>query len=294
MTPASLIRMLALGAIWGASFLFMRVAVPVLGPELLVLLRALLAALFLSAVALVWRRPLHWRMHGRHFLTLGLLNSALPFVLWAHAAGVLPATLLSVLNATAPIWGAVVGAAWARQRPAARVLVGLVLGLAGVAVLVGVESLALAPGSGWAVAEALAASLCYGLSTTYARAAPGVEPLANAHGSMWAAALWMLPLWLATAQPVPTPTPTVAGAALALGVVCSGVAYLLYFRLLADIGPVRTLTVTFLIPVFGTLWGVVFLDERVGWHTLAGGMLVLCGTALASGWRWRRTGAAGS
>jgi drug/metabolite transporter (DMT)-like permease len=294
MTPASLIRMLALGAIWGASFLFMRVAVPVLGPELLVLLRALLAALFLSAVALVWRRPLHWRMHGRHFLTLGLLNSALPFVLWAHAAGALPATLLSVLNATAPIWGAVVGAAWARQRPAARVLVGLVLGLAGVAVLVGVESLALAPGSGWAVAAALAASLCYGLSTTYARAAPGVEPLANAHGSMWAAALWMLPLWLATAQPVPTPTPTVAGAALALGVVCSGVAYLLYFRLLADIGPVRTLTVTFLIPVFGTLWGVVFLDERVGWHTLAGGMLVLCGTALASGWRWRRTGATGS
>jgi drug/metabolite transporter (DMT)-like permease len=138
MTPASLARMLALAAIWGASFLFMRVAVPVLGAELLVLLRTLLAALFLAAVALAWRRPLRWRTHARHYLTLGLLNSALPFVLWAHAAGALPATLLSVLNATAPIWGAVVGAAWARRWPAAPVLGGLALGLAGVAVLVGV------------------------------------------------------------------------------------------------------------------------------------------------------------
>lgn len=294
MTPASLARMLALAAIWGASFLFMRVAVPVLGAELLVLLRTLLAALFLAAVALAWRRPLRWRAHARHYLTLGLLNSALPFVLWAYAAGALPATLLSVLNATAPIWGAVVGAAWARRWPAAPVLGGLALGLAGVAVLVGVESLALPPGAGWAVAAALAASFCYGLSTTYARTAPGVEPLANAQGSMWAAALWMLPLWLATAQPVPVPSPPVAGAALALGVVCSGVAYLLYFRLLADIGPVRTLTVTFLIPVFGTLWGVLFLGESVGWHTLAGAALVLGGTALASGWRWSRAGSGGA
>lgn len=282
MNTASLIRLLVLAAIWGASFLLLRIAAPVLGPALVIEGRLLSAALFLFAVALALGKRLEMSRHWRHYLALGLLNSALPFLLLAFAAQTLSASLLAILNATSPIWGAVVVAAWGGNRPTALSAVGLVLGCAGVGLLVGFDSAALRPGAGWAIAAALGAAASYGIASAYAKSAPAVEPFANAHGSMWAAALLAaaaLPFFPASAPP----TTGIIGAVLALGVLCSGIAYLLYFRLVADIGPAPALSVTFLIPGFGVLWGHLFLGEIIGWHTLAGAAVIIGGTALTTG-----------
>jgi len=280
---ASLFRLILLSAIWGASFVFLRIAAPVLGPVLLIFVRVALAASFLLVVAVCLRRRSGVRQHWRYFLVLGFFNSALPFLLIAEAARTVSASLLSILNATAPIWAAVIGAAWGRTRLAPRSLIGLALGIAGVALLAGVETLAL-PAGGWiAIAAALGAACSYGLATIYTKSARSAEPFANAQGSMWAATLLIAPAMAFAPMPAALPDARVIGSVIALGVLCSGVAYLLYFRLIEDIGATPTLTVTFLIPVFGVLWGAIFLDEAVGWHTLAGSLIVLTGTALVSG-----------
>lgn len=282
MNAASLIRLLALSAIWGASFLFMRIGAPVLGPVWLAEWRVGLAAVFLLAVGAALGKRLQWRANWRHYLVIGGLNSALPFVLFGAAAQTLPASLLSILNATAPIWAAAVGAIWTRTALTRRALIGMALGLAGVALLVGFDPAALRAGTFVAVALALGGSLSYGIATNYARTAKKVEPFANAHGSMAAAALMLAPAL--PFAPLPAlPTATVAIAVLALGVVCSGVAYLLYFRLIEDIGAAPALTVTFLVPVFGVIWGHLVLAEPIEWHMLVGAGVVIVGTALLTG-----------
>ena len=284
MTAASLIRLLALSAIWGASFLFMRMGAPVLGPTLLIACRVLLAAVFLAIVGAVLRKPLDLRRNAWHYLVLGGFNSALPFLLFAFAARTLSASLMAILNATAPIWGAVIGAAWPRTPLPARSLLGLALGVGGVALLVGFDPSALRDGAPLAIALGLAATFSYGIATNYAKSAKKVDPFANAHGSMWAATLLVAPAipftWPAA---MPALTFTVGMAVIALGIVCSGVAYLLYFRLIADIGAASALTVTFLVPVFGVLWGHLILGEPLGWNTLAGAGIVIVGTSLVTG-----------
>jgi drug/metabolite transporter (DMT)-like permease len=282
MTTASLARLLALSAIWGASFLFMRMGAPVLGPTWLIGCRVLFAALFLAVVGAALRKPLDARRNAGHYLVLGLFNSALPFLLFAFAARTLSASLLSILNATAPIWGAVIGALWTRTALSPRAMLGLALGVAGVALLVGFDPSALRAGAPLAIMLALAAAVSYGIATNYAKSARKVEPFANAHGSMWAATLLIVPA-MPFVPPAALPSLPIALAVLALGIVCSGIAYLLYFRLVADIGAASALTVTFLVPVFGVLWGHLFLGEPLGWNTLAGALVVIVGTALVTG-----------
>lgn len=282
MTTASLARLLSLSAIWGASFMFIRIGSPALGPVALMEARVLLAAFFLAAVARLLRRPLSWKAHWRHYLFIGLFNSALPFLLFGYAALTLSAAMLSILNATSPLWGALIAAVWQRAPLGGRTLAGLALGVTGVALLVGFDRIALQPGAGFAIAASLAAALCYAVASNYAKSARTVEPYANAHGSMWAATLWLLPASFFF-PPAAMPGGHILLAVVALGVVCSGVAYLLYFRLIVEIGAAPALTVTFLIPLFGVLWGWLFLAEAVGWHTLAGAFIVIVGTALVTG-----------
>lgn len=298
MNTSNLLKLILLAAIWGGSFLFMRIAAPVLGPGVLIEYRVTFAALFLSIVGFFLRKRLHLAQHWRHYLVLGLFNSALPFLLFAFAAKTLTASVLSVLNATAPIWGAIVGAVWHRHMVSGRVLLGLGLGTVGVAMLVGFDHVSSKEGAALAIAAATVAAFSYSIATTYtkvAKSAQGVEPFANAHGSMWAAALLTLPSLAIFPQPG-EPTMGIMGAALALGVLCSGIAYLLYFGLVRDVGPTSALTVTFLNPLFGILWGSLFLNEVVGWHTLAGAATVILGTMLVTGYKpklpWMQKGEA--
>ncbi|MGV7208983.1 DMT family transporter [Oxalobacteraceae bacterium A2-2] len=284
MSTTNLFKLILLAAIWGGSFLFMRIAAPVLGAAQLIEYRVLFASLFLAAIALLMKKPLELRRHWKHYLILGLFNSALPFLLFAYAARTLSASILAVLNATTPLFGAIVAAVWTRHMVSGEVLAGLLLGACGVALLVGFDHASAKPGAGIAIAAVLFASFNYGVASNYAKQAKTVEPFANAHGSMWAATLLVLPV-LPFAPAPGQPTIGIMGAVLALGILCSGVAYLIYFRLIQDVGPASALTVTFLSPLFGILWGVLFLGEHIGWNTLVGAPIVIAGTALVTGFR---------
>lgn len=278
-----LVQLLTLAAIWGGSFLFMRIGVPVFGPAFLITLRVFIAALILGLAGLWLRKRLDFARHWRHYLIIGFLNSALPFLLFAYAAQSLSASLLSILNATSALWGALIAAVWLRVPITRSIALGLVCGLSGVVLLVG-NGVAMSGAAGWLpIAAGLIAPICYAVASTYTKAFPSTTtPFANTQGSMWMAGLVCLPVLFFV--PI-RQTPHVGdwAALVALGVFCTGIAYLMYFRLIQDVGPTKALSVTFLIPVFGVLWGALFLNESIGWDKLSGGVLVLAGISLTTG-----------
>ncbi len=287
MKAADVVDLLLLAALWGASFLFTRIAVAAFGPVALVELRVLVAAAFLLAIV-AWRRELAaLRANLGRAALLGLINSALPFFLFNYATLTITAGFASILNATVPMWTATIGVLWLRERLRISQWLGLALGLIGVAVLVW-GKVDLRPGSSqWtvtlAVAAALAATLAYGAAVHLARRMQaGVAPLVTAAGTQSGATIVMAPpallLW-----PTQTPEASLWLATLALGVGCTGVAYVLYFRLIARAGAMRAASVTFLIPLFGTLWGALFLGEAITAQMIVGGAVVLLGTTLALG-----------
>ncbi|CCQ12830.1 Permease of the drug/metabolite transporter (DMT) superfamily [Pseudoalteromonas luteoviolacea B = ATCC 29581] len=284
--------LILLGAIWGGSFLFMRIAVPSLGPSYLIEFRVLFAALTLSLIAFVTRRAIKTSGLTQHYIILGLFNSALPFLLFAYAAQYVSASVLSVLNSTAPFWGVIIAAIWLKHEITLRTIVGCICGLLGVAALVNLQTLpsfeALLP-----ILAALGATCCYGIASNYTKIAPKVGTFDNAHGNLWASTVLVLPML--SFSPMPEmPTTNIFFAVLALGVVCTGIAYILYFKLIELLGAAQALTVTFLIPLFGILWGHVFLDEPIGPNTLIGALLVIMGVMLVTGVKvqqflpWRR------
>lgn len=278
---ASFFRLLSLAAIWGASFLFTRISAPVLGPTILIESRVGLAALFLLGAAVLLRKPLNFRQHWKHYCIVGALNAALPFLLFAFAAQTLTASALSILNASAPLWGAAIGALLARRLPDGLTLIGLLLGIAGVGLVVGLGHFARQHGAPLAIAAALLAPFMYGVATHYVRTAKAVDGFSNALGAMSAATLLIMP-----ALPFASTTaPVSAGIVLdviILGILCTGATFLLYFRLVKEIGATSTLTVTYLIPIFGILWGHLFLGESVTLSMIAGSCVIILGTALVT------------
>ena len=276
MKPADTVRLVSLAAIWGASFLFMRIAAPSLGPVLTAELRTLIAGVALATYFALTGFDPQYRRWGRQYLIVGMVSSAIPFLLWAYAALTLSAGLLSVLNATSPMFGAVCSALLLRERLNARRSVGLMIGVVGVALVT-------RPGGGvelhWpAIIAALVAAFCYGLIAAYIKRWASDAPARGmAVGSQLAAGVLLIP-FIALWPPPAAPTPGAAASILALGLVCTALAYLLYFRLIADIGATGALTVTYLIPVFGVLWGALFLGETVSISMLAGAALVVLGT----------------
>jgi drug/metabolite transporter (DMT)-like permease len=280
MRSADLIRLLTLAAIWGASFLFMRIVAPVLGALWTAETRVALAGLAMLLVLAVLRRPLRLRANWRQYLVLGALNSALPFALYAYAALTLPAGYSAILNATSPLWGALVGAALLGERLTPRKLAGIAAGVAGVALLVRLGPAALTPQVLLSALACVTAALCYGIAGAYSKKkSAGIAPPLMATGSQLGAALVLLPfLPLAPVRAEVTPTVLLFAALLAL--LCSAVAYFIYFRLVADLGPTKALTVTFLIPLFALLWGTLFLGEEIGLGTVAGCVLVVLATWL--------------
>jgi drug/metabolite transporter (DMT)-like permease len=278
-----------LAALWGASFLFMRIAAPEFGPFALMLVRCAVAAAVLLPLAWMIGRPTpglsgpaRWREAGCIGFA-GIINSAIPFACFGYSALHLTAGVNSILNATTPIFGAIVAWLWLGDRLTRWRGIGLALGLAGVAIISANRIHGGGAAVGWAVAAVLLATVCYGISGSFTRRfLSGVDPIRVAAGSQLAAALALawpgLAMW-----PSQAPSTHAWTQAVLLGIFATGLAYLLFFRLIARIGPARTMTVTFLIPVFGVLWGWVFLGETLDTMTFAGGFVVLIGTALATG-----------
>jgi drug/metabolite transporter (DMT)-like permease len=293
MRRRDLVDLVLLAALWGASFLFTRIAAPAFGPLALAELRVAIAAVMLLAL-LAWRADLaEVRRHAGRFVLLGAVNTAIPFSLFAYAALTISAGLASILNATAPLFTALIAFAWLRERLTPLQWAGMAIGIAGVAGLSAEKAGLGSAGSGLAIGAGVLASVSYGLSANIVkRWFTGVRPLSVAAGSQSAAALLLLPFALPTWPAAPLRTLDWASA-IALGVLCTGVAYILYFRLIARVGPASAMTVTFLIPAFAMLWGGVFLGEAVTVSMLAGCAVILAGTALATGIvRARRTTAA--
>jgi drug/metabolite transporter (DMT)-like permease len=275
MTPRQLAMLLGLAALWGASFLFMRVAVPEFGPIALADGRVALAgaALLAYSVAIGARPGL--RARWRDYLLLGTVNAALPFSLLAAAELEIEASLAAVLNAMAPMCGAIVGAVWLRTRITNAAKLGLVLGVVGVALVVGLSPFTIDLPFVLAVLACLAAAFAYGVGANIVRVRfTGEPPLAMAIGQQLAAALVLLPLLpVVPVRSAPGAVDVACLLALALG--STGVAYLLYFRLLAELGPTGGMTVIFVVPVFGVLWGALFLDETIHLATILGGAVIL-------------------
>jgi drug/metabolite transporter (DMT)-like permease len=280
MRPADLARLVLLAAIWGGSFLFVRMAVDAIGPQWLTELRVGLAAIAMLIYARAAGFDLNLAQNWRPYLVLGVLNTALPWGLYAWSGKYIGASYMAILNAAAPWFAAICGAIWLGEKLSWRKMLGLALGMLGVALLVGFGPIAVSAEVLLAVLACISATACYALAGVYVKKrASRIAPRALTVGSLIAASAVVMP-FLPAPPAAAAFTWQVTLAALGISLLCSAAAYLIYFRLIADVGPTRTFTVTFLIPVFGTLWGALFLGEPVGMSTLAGGALIIAATAL--------------
>jgi drug/metabolite transporter (DMT)-like permease len=280
------LEFLLLAALWGASFLFMRLANTEFGAVPTVGVRVTVASLCLLP-------PLLWRGHGRTLLKywkqlwlVGMLNSGIPFACFSFALLSISSGLSSILNATVPLFGALIAWVWLRDRPSGSRMVGLAIGFLGVALLAWNKASfkpdANGLSSGWAILACLLACVCYGISASYTkRHLAGLPTLVTAAGSQLGAAVGMaLPTWWL--WPARMPGHSAWAAVLAVGVFCTGLAYVLFFSLIEKIGPARAITVTFVVPVFAVIYGVILLGETVTPWMVFCGAIIVCGTALSA------------
>ena len=278
MPVRALALLVTLAALWGGSFVFMRVAVPALGAIPLAYVRVSIAAAVLLAIAFAQRRIPPFRTRSKEFLVVGVVNSAAPFVLFCFAEQTISASAGAVLNATSPFFAVIAGAVWLEQPVTRARLAGIALGFVGVVVLVGLQPGATSKHVMLAVAACLVAAACYALAGVYTkRALSDVPSHAIACASQVFAALALMPLLPFASIPGPLDAIIIANV-VGLAVGSTAIAYLIYFKLIADIGPQRALSVTFLIPLFGILWGALFLGEPLTSNLLLGGALVVAGT----------------
>ncbi len=283
MKPSDIRDMLLLAALWGASFLLMRIATPAFGPALLVELRVLLAALFLLPFVLRLSLLKQAQRKAIPLLVVGTFNSALPFVLFSWALLVLSTGFTAIINATAPLFGALIGAALYQQALTRAKILGMLTGLLGVTCLISSKGDLNLTSTILTLTAALGAAACYGFAANYSSQQLKETPaLVQAFGSQLAAAIILLIpalLWLPAEQPSMTDWLAV----ITLGIACTGIAYLLYFRLITNIGATSAISVTFLIPAFAMTWGWLFIDEPVSLMMIGSCLIILTGTALTTG-----------
>jgi drug/metabolite transporter (DMT)-like permease len=281
------VDLVLLAAIWGASFLFTRLGTVEFGALPTAFVRVAIASAFLLPL-LAWRGQVHvLQRHFKKIFAIGVLNSGIPFLCFAFALLSITSGLSAILNATTPLFGALVAWVWLRDRPAASRLLGLAIGFAGVALLAWDKASFKPDASGvapaWAVLACLVATFCYGVAGNAAKVYLGGLPaLATATGSQLGA---MILLAIPAIWTWPSHMPSLKAwlALLALGVLCTGIAYILYFRLIEEAGPARALAVTFVVPVFAVIYGALFLGEAVTGWMITCGVVIVCGTAFSTG-----------
>lgn len=268
-----------LAAIWGGAFTLIRNAVPALGPLGLSAVRLTIAAVVMLAYLKSTGVRVRWRRDWKPIGVIGCFGAALPFPLFAYGATQWPAGVLAVINATVPLWGAVIARLWLGSRVTPAAALGLAFGIGGVVLLTGAGS-APTPANGLgALAAALAASLCFAVSGVATKALGASVPAATlGTGVLIVGAVFNVPLMLLD-PPREITAFALANAAL-LALLASALATVLYLQLIQDIGPARSMTVTFLIPVWGIFWSALVLDEPVTATMIAACALVLLGTGL--------------
>ena len=285
MQTSDRLALVLLGALWGGGFLFVRVAVPDFGPFALVNLRVLLAGLLMLAWAAARGDVPPFWTRWRDYLTLSALNVAAPFTLSAWAVITVPASLASIVMATIPLFTAAVLALRLRVWPSPRQLLGMLVGFVGVAILAGLGPIPLTPAVLAAIAALLASAFLFAVGGIFtARRFEGVSPVESTIGQQLGAFVLLVPFALAV-PPRAAPSPPAIAALLLLAVLGTAVAYLLFFRLIAAVGPTRTATVAYLVPLFGTAWGALLLGEPIGLATVLGMATILAGVVLVTGAR---------
>ena len=281
MNPVDIFRLLSLAAIWGASFLFMRIIAPVIGSLPTAFFRVSIAAVGLLVILGLMR--ISWDFKGKlkTVMLLGVINSGIPATLYSVAAQVLPAGYSSIFNATTPLMGVLIGGLFFHERLTGAKLGGVFLGLFGVGVLTRAGPVAFDMALLMGAVACLLATTCYGFAGFLARRwldqAGGLDSRLSALGSMLGATLFLLPLFgysVISQPPASWGGWSVWLSLLGLGLGCTAFAYIIYFRLLSSIGPVKSMTTTFLIPLFGVLWGALFLDEPLSMAHVYGGVLI--------------------
>ena len=293
MKPIYYGALLLLGAIWGASFLFIGVAVQEFGPITLMFLRVLAAGLILLAAAYLTQRkkPLRetfqLRQNWRKFLVVGLLNSALPFTLIAFSELKISVSLAAILNSTTPLFAALVAAAWGSEKLTKRKVWGIMFGILGVSVLMGKGLLIVNQETIIAVLASLLAAGFYGSATVYAAKHISGLPAVFASTAQLLGAAVILAVPAVITAPQVRPSMTAVAALLALILLSTALAYLLYFFLLKNVGPTRTASVTFLVPVFGSLWAILFLDDPFNAGMLIGMIIIFASVGLVMGFQFK-------
>lgn len=281
MNPVDILRMLSLAAIWGASFLFMRVIAPVIGTIPTAFFRVSIAAVGLLVILGLMRVSWDFKGKLKTVMLLGLINSGIPATLYSVAAQVLPAGYSAIFNATTPLMGVLIGGLFFHEKLTAAKLGGVFLGLFGVGILTRAGPVAFNTELLMGALACLMATTCYGFAGFLARRwldhAGGLDSRLSALGSMLGATLLLLPMFgysVISQPPASWGGWSVWMSLMGLGLVCTAFAYIIYFRLLSSIGPVKSMTVTFMIPPFGVLWGALLLDEPLSMAHLYGGVLI--------------------
>ena len=282
MKRLELATLLLLGALWGGSFLFMRIAAPILGPIWLIESRVLLASLALLPILIrlnLWHEV---RQHWTSLFIVGCINSAIPFSLLAFASISLPAGFTSILNATTPLFGTIIAFVWLKEYLSMVRIIGFVLGFIGVVILIGWKAVSATPAFIVAVSAGLLAASTYAIAAPYIKQKlAGVPSLAVTVGSQLGAAIVLLPLlpFNIPEQPI---TKEIVVSVLGLALLSTAFAYTLYFQLIQNVGATKALTVAYLIPLFAMLWGALFLNEAITLPMILGCGLILLGTAIAN------------
>nr|WP_223194893.1 DMT family transporter [Pseudomonas sp. PSB18] len=276
-----LLRLLSLAAIWGASFLFMRIIAPVIGTIPTAFFRVSIA--FVGLVVILALMRVDWNFRGKLkvVMGLGLINSGIPATFYSLAAQTLPAGYSAIFNATTPLMGVLIGGLFFSEQLTVAKVSGVFLGLLGVGILTRAGPVAFDLQLLMGALACLMATTCYGFAGFLTRRwldhQGGLDSRLSTLGSMFGATVFLLPLFgysVISHPPASWGGWNVWLSLLGLGLVCTALAYILYFRLISSIGPVKSMTVTFLIPPFGVLWGALLLDEPLGMAHLYGGLLI--------------------
>lgn len=276
-------RLIILAAIWGGSYALIRIVAPALSGMGTAWIRMILGGLLLCGYALILGTDLGMRRWWKQYLFIGALSSAIPFSLIGYAMKTLPATYGSVLNALSPLFGALFSAALLGEHLSGRKLAGIALGFMGVGILVRLGPVDVTTDLLLGAAACVLATASYGYFAVHTKKHLGGAPnMGLAAGTLFFPAL-PLTIFAVPSLPSSWPSTTVLVATAVLAVVCSGVAYVIYFRLIRDVGPSRAISVTFLIPVFGSIWGVLFFGETVDLTSVLGTLKILAGMALLLG-----------